>query len=112
MTILWFTFLIVDKHLVVISPFLRKKIREDLKINGRYHTSSVIINKKCSRLSTDILDKLIKKHKWVDRDYYWLIKKYDKDWVKRLLKSKGWKPVHIDQYVSKLCNHFEKKGRG
>ena len=59
MTILWFTFLIIDKHLVVISLSLRKNIKEDLKINGRYHAASTILKNKCSRFSTDIIDKLI-----------------------------------------------------
>lgn len=104
--IIRFDFFIVEKKLVVISPILRKNIEEDLKSNGRFHTSSILIKNKRSSASSEIVDRLIKKYRFVDIDYYKLIEKYSEPWVGHLLTSKGWKQTNTDQYLSDLCTYF------
>jgi len=105
MKILGFDFFLVEKRVMMISPFLRSKIKEKLKTNGRYDTARMLTFK--NKISSELINKLIQKYKFIDKDYYRMVKKYNKSWTVNLLKANCWKSKDAKISINRICEAFE-----
>jgi hypothetical protein len=102
-----FHLFIIDKKLVVISYSKMNKIKEDMRINGRFSSISKFLKERSSRTGSDIANKIIRKYKFPDKDYFQLISKYGNGWVISLLRANKWEYKEIDEYIDVLHKTFD-----